>query len=392
MVASAVLTARPADGYSDCDQTSVGLVPVNDLGAGLYLGQFQGGLYPGGSNTPPPVHHAAGLAATAGIEPLNAAGEPDSEGTIVLASIGMSNTKQEFCGAVGLHFCEIWTFMGQAQVHLDVNHETLVIVNGARSGQEAGNWVDPAQPSYDRIRDDELAPRGLSEAQVQVVWVKVANREPQASLPAQNADAFILLTHLGSIARAVKQRYPNVKSMFVSSRIYAGYTTTPLNPEPFAYESGFSVKWLIEAQIGQSSGGGVDPLAGDLGSDVAPWIGWGPYMWADGLVPRSDGLTWACEDFSNDGIHPGMIGEEKVGSMLIDLFLNSPFGAPWFRKPVKTPLADLDGDGQVATSDLLLLLSQWGCCAECAKCPADLDGDCQVGSADLLILLSQWGS
>ena len=49
------------------NQTSVGFTPINDLGAGLYLGQFQGGLYPGGANVAPPAHAAEGTtrAATA---------------------------------------------------------------------------------------------------------------------------------------------------------------------------------------------------------------------------------------------------------------------------------------------------------------------------------------
>ena len=38
---------------SNCAGTSTGRIPINDLGAGLYLGAFQGGLYPGGRNTPP---------------------------------------------------------------------------------------------------------------------------------------------------------------------------------------------------------------------------------------------------------------------------------------------------------------------------------------------------
>ena len=52
---------------------------------------------------------------------------------------------------------------------------------------------------------------------------------------------------------------------------------------------------------------------------------------------------------------------------------------------------DLDGDGIVGVSDLLILLANWGPCPDCKDCPADLDGDCTVGVADLLILLANWG-
>ncbi|MEE8155121.1 MAG: hypothetical protein V3T53_09245, partial [Phycisphaerales bacterium] len=54
--------------------------------------------------------------------------------------------------------------------------------------------------------------------------------------------------------------------------------------------------------------------------------------------------------------------------------------------------ADLNGDGQVGASDLLILLASWGPCPDPPECcPADIDGDGQVGASDLLILLSQWG-
>ncbi len=52
---------------------------------------------------------------------------------------------------------------------------------------------------------------------------------------------------------------------------------------------------------------------------------------------------------------------------------------------------DLNGDGMVGTTDLLLLLGAWGRCDDCGDCAADLNGDCSVGSVDLIILLGNWG-
>jgi hypothetical protein len=54
-------------------------------------------------------------------------------------------------------------------------------------------------------------------------------------------------------------------------------------------------------------------------------------------------------------------------------------------------IGDLDGDGLVGVSDLLLLLVSWGPCpAPPQACPADLSGDVTVGITDMLILLTNW--
>lgn len=224
--------------------------------------------------------------------------------------------------------------MGRAATDSAVNTSDLVIVNGAMGGRAAGAWDSPADPDYDRIRDTRLLPFGLSEQQVQVAWAKVANANPSVSLPASGSDAATLVTQLGNILRTLKIRYPNLRLVFISSRIYGGYATTTLNPEPYAYESGFAVKWVIEAQIRQMQNGGVvqDPRAGDLNyvAGAAPWVAWGPYLWADGMTARSDGLTWASADFQSDGTHPSSSGESKVGSMLLDFFKSSPHTRCWF--------------------------------------------------------------
>ncbi|MHC4414563.1 MAG: beta-propeller fold lactonase family protein [Planctomycetota bacterium] len=56
------------------------------------------------------------------------------------------------------------------------------------------------------------------------------------------------------------------------------------------------------------------------------------------------------------------------------------------------PPGDLNGDGTVGISDLLILLGSWGPCPPPSDpCPADLNGDGFVGIADLLMLLANWG-
>ena len=52
---------------------------------------------------------------------------------------------------------------------------------------------------------------------------------------------------------------------------------------------------------------------------------------------------------------------------------------------------DINGDGVVGVADFLILLGDWGPCADCNDCPADIDGNCAVGVSDLLILLGNWG-
>jgi hypothetical protein len=55
--------------------------------------------------------------------------------------------------------------------------------------------------------------------------------------------------------------------------------------------------------------------------------------------------------------------------------------------PCSTCPEDLDGDGAVSVSDLLILLGDWG-----GGGPADLNGDGTIDVADLLLLLSAWGA
>jgi hypothetical protein len=211
LVAAVTAALAPAAASQVLGPDGAQRVPLIDLTTGTYLG-FPGGLYPAESNDIPPDHHQAGLDEGRAIVPRNAAGAPRRNGKIVMVSIGMSNTTQEFCGG---NPCAPGTFMQRAAADPDVNHATLEIVDGAAGGQTADTWDSPTDPNYDRVRDTRLAPRGLTEAQVQVAWVKVANAGPTSSLPAGSSDAYRLVTQTGNILRALKVRYPNLQQVYL---------------------------------------------------------------------------------------------------------------------------------------------------------------------------------
>lgn len=324
---------RPLIPAERCTAADTVRVPLTELGAGCYKG-FAGGLYPGGGNEIPQAHLAAGLEAARQVQPRDRQGQPSATGKYVLLSLGMSNTTQEFCSAGGLPgSCEATSFFAQAAADPAVNHGTLVVVNGAYGGRAASSWTSPTMPDYDRVRDSWLTPLGLSEQQVQVIWIKQANPGPRVALPASGADAYLLEASIAQTLRAIRVRYPNVRQVFLSSRIYGGYATSSLNPEPYAYEGGFAMKWVVQAQVEQAAGAPADPRVGDLryASGAAPWVAWGPYLWANGTQPRADGLTWERADFNtSDYTHPASGARQKVGRLLLDFFKSSPATQCWF--------------------------------------------------------------
>jgi len=328
---------------------------------------FQGGLYENSSDTVPADHDAAGKAAAAAIQPLDQNGNPSVTGAVVFLGVGMSNATEEFSA-----------FQAAAATSSAVNHKTLAVEDGASGAATACYWTvaqgqtGAACPAamgvlldnqYDRVRDTILAaaskapsaPAGcggppnltpcLTEKQVQVLWIKNANPRPgianertlcdatvSGCVNDGGTEAILYESQLGQIIRAAKLRYPNLKQVFLSTRIYAGYATQGLSPEPYAYEYGYSAKWLIEAQVLQERNGTVDPVAGNLSytSGTAAWTAWGTYLWANGTIANSNGTTWLASDFQSDGTHPNPQGATKVVNLLIGFYTTSPY-TPWFR-------------------------------------------------------------
>jgi hypothetical protein len=158
-----------------------------------------------------------------------------------------------------------------------------------------------------------------------VIWFKQAEKNPVDTAFPSYADS--LKEKFKLALQIEKNKFPNTKLAYLTDRIYAGYATSTLNPEPFAYYCGWSVKRLIEAQIN-----GDTSLTYTGATPRVPWLAWGPDLWADGTTPRSDGLTWICpDDYISDGTHPSNpIGRQKVANLLFNFFSTDSTCTPWF--------------------------------------------------------------
>ena len=290
---------------------STGLIPLPELGKGMYKGE-QGGLYPDGENVPPAGHLKAGIEMARRIAPLDAEGRQATDGKIVLISVGMSNTTMKFQA-----FQKI-----VAEEH-GLNPR-LVLVDGAQSGQVAWVTSKPNAPFWEVV-DQRLRAAGVTGQQVQVAWVLQANPGPNRPFPAEVKE---LQRGLVDTLHVMRTRFPNLKIAYLSSRTYGGYATSPLNPEPHAYESSFAVKWLIADQIAGKPELNYDTAKGPA---AAPWCEWGPYLWADGTKANRDGLSYVRSDYTEqDGTHPTPSGRLKVATKLLQFLKTDVTARSWF--------------------------------------------------------------
>lgn len=290
----------------------IGLKPLSEMSADDRYLEQDGGLYGGGKNTPPEEHQKAAQAALARVRPRNSVGEPAADGRIGFVSISMSNATQEFS-------------MFKQIADADAAKSGLVtIVDCAQGGQAMAEWVDPkGGPWQEAAR--RLSAARVSPEQVQVAWVKLANKGPSGSLEEHGRK---LEKDTLAVIQNAKDKFPNLQIVYLSSRIYGGYSVGPLNPEPYAYESAFSVRWLIQRQV---KGDEALAYAGD--KPRAPVLLWGPYLWADGVTPRkADKLVYTREDLAGDGTHPSQGGRVKVANVMLEFFKNDPLAKPWFAK------------------------------------------------------------
>ncbi|MGA8765006.1 MAG: hypothetical protein WB562_19205, partial [Candidatus Sulfotelmatobacter sp.] len=294
--------------------TSNPLIPLTDLGTGSYGGS-EGGLYPAGRNVPPYTWEAAALRLADGIQPLNASGNSDPNGIYALLSIGVSITRT------------IWDEFEPMEAGDPAVNPHLVLVNAAIDGTNSPDWTSPSSGAWQTILNNYLPYQNVSPNQVVAVWVMMPHSNPTGIYPTdmtdQENDLIATLQNLHTF-------FPNLKIAYLTSNHYGAYEPSNSYPEPYSYEFGFAVQAVIEDQMNGQANLNWNAANGPV---MAPFLLWGPYDWANGMVPRSDGLVWTCQDMSSDGLHPSLAGRNKEAALLATFFKTDPTATPWFLAP-----------------------------------------------------------
>jgi len=295
--------------------TTTPMVALTDLGTGTYQGS-QAGLYPNGSNVRPASHDSDGVTFAQGIQPLDSNGNPSPTGKYVLLAVGESTAQNEFN-----------RFLPIANADPTKN-PMLVIVNGGQGGATPNNFTSSTSVYWNMVLNNYLPQNGVTANQVVAIWMEDVDGIAKGTFP---TDIATLQTEYETIMQTMHTLFPNLKLMYFSSRVYAGYSNgvgKPPNPEPYAYEMSFAVKWAIQDQLNGNANLNYNPNNGPV---VAPWMSWGPYYWSNGMLGRNDGLVWDCEDFSSDGTHPSStFGQLKVASQLLNFLKTDDTTTPWY--------------------------------------------------------------
>lgn len=250
-------------------------VPLPELGTDTYFGE-QGGLYPGSNE--PTGDYLTELTAVSDVLV--------NDNQVVALSLGMSAMQNMSSGFAGC--CA----------------QRVTFVNGA-IGSKQQQWEDPNHTVWDR-GTQMLAGQGLTAVDVDVVlYHNTIGGLSGEFVPA----ATQLKDSLAITMDIIQDKYPNAQMILLTSRYHANYAPAgSKSPEPYAYYSGFSVKWLIEDRINCTADCGV-PLA------------WFAYLWDE---------SWPQSWYVSDGIHLSNAGKTQAGLIWQTQMNAAAHIAPWY--------------------------------------------------------------
>lgn len=273
---------------ADCSKTSTGLTALTD-GPGLYAGS---------ANDMPTSWRGVGEAAAATVLPVN--------GKTGFISIGVSNARIYWEGKKG-DGSTVTTGFQQRMMSDPAREPSTYLVNGAQGSMKLSTWAYTSTPWT--ALASKVTAGGLTASQVQAVWMQFGISDWYTVQ--QYVDA------LGAVMTRLQASYPNVKVVYISGINYVGYGGYAFGhqSEPYGYNANLAVKQFVDEYV--------------TGARSGPFVAWGPYFWADGVNPNTQGLSWSCSNFYSDGVHPNRSGADKMIPRMISFFKSDSTSTPW---------------------------------------------------------------
>lgn len=260
----------------------------------------QGGLYPSGSNIP------TGIQATRLQKATN-----KLTGQISVVCFGASNCMYE-----GMEFQSL--------------HPTN-FVNCAYSGKNLDKML---QDNYWTQTHTTISGSGISESSIQIAILESNIFSELINTGTFTEYTNYLVNKLISVCQRILIEYPSVKIIYfggTTSTQYVLPSFTKFN-EPWSYYLSWAIKFLIEKQING------DPLLEINGPNKkSPLLSWMIPQWSNGTEPNNFGFSWGINDVSpaypgavENGIHPSIVGAQKVANQWLNFFQTDYYTSQWF--------------------------------------------------------------
>lgn len=284
-------------------------IPLIDLGTGTFRG-YMGGLYPGGVNQPSGQYAADLMAVSNSIVPIDKSGIPASNGKIVFISLGAS---------VGGHMMK--ALITKTKDNPATNPGLLLLnCNQGAGFASLYNILNPNDSYWTHV--NQVITRKTSYQQVQVLYLETDDTTvttwPGRPITTKN--------NIDSCLRVFKQKFPNIKVVYVLGRTRTFPNVKLWNKEPAPYYFGWGCKWAIEDQIN-----GVPGTEYKGSNAVAPMITWGFYEWADSLPRVTDNFYWRFSETA-DGLHANTVGQDTLTTRFQNFLLTDPYASVWYAK------------------------------------------------------------
>ncbi|MEO8710466.1 MAG: hypothetical protein ABI405_00015 [Parafilimonas sp.] len=285
------------------------IIPLNDLGKKTFNG-YVGGLYPGGKNAPSKAYASDLLSTSQKIIPIDSFGNSFKHGRIVFISLGGST-----CGHNMIQ-------LKKQTKNNPLTNKMLALLNCSNGYGEASlnSMINPSDPYWNHVTQI-IQGSGSSYKQVQVIYLESDDSSRYRNWPGR---ANLVKDELETCLRVFKQKFTNLKVVYVLGRTRTFGNQALWNREPSPYYQGWGCKWAIEDQIN-----GVPGTEYKGKNAVAPMLTWGWYEWADTIPRKTDGFYWLQSETS-DGLHATPTAQDTLATRFQNFLLTDKYASIWY--------------------------------------------------------------